>query len=482
MSRLPQLTLTALILGLAGTASGQGLGEKIAEILERNGLNVTPEERQKLIDAAKSETAGQQDALRQTSSDQVDAELRALRSALAMEPEGFVKLSTAPGEGITILSGDENFSLNLGVQIQIQASFTDLDENRDHYIDPGPPPSPIFGSSQDTSNWAVRRARILMQGHAFDPKFTYKLQFEGSNGSQVGAVAPNNQVGLLDAWVNYEFDPAFNLAAGQMKTPFGLQQTHLSWQLQTVERSNSSNFFAPPPRDVGGMIWGLFGEPDAPVIEYAVGIFNGESVGTANNEPGQQFVATLRFEPFGEEDRATLRPTWMQSEGDPMHLEDPYLQLGAGFTYDQDDNSAIASGRSVEHSKANVEAQFKMAGFSMQGEYFLDWFNPEGANARKNRGYYVQAGYFILPSEFEIYARYDQVDLSRAAVNSGYYSLAFPIFEVDEYTAGLGYFFSPDNPHAWKIQAEYVYRKSEGVGASLNFDDQIVRAMLTFVL
>lgn len=479
MSRLPKLTLLALILGLAGTSLGQEQQSELSKIL---GKNLSPEQEQALIRSMR-EALAEQDGPRATAGDELDAELKALRAALALEPEGGVKISTGPGRGITILSGDENFSLNLGAQIQIQASFTDLDDNRDNFTTTPPPPAapfPTFGTSNNSSNWAVRRARILMQGHAFDPKFTYKLQFEASNGSQVDATSANNSVGLLDAWVNYEFDPVFNLAAGQMKSPFGLQQTHMSARLQTVERSNSSNFFAPPPRDVGGMLWGLFGDADAPVIEYTVGVFNGESLGTANNETGQQFVATLRFEPFGEEDRQKLMPTWLQAEGDPMHLEDPYLQIGGGFAYDQDDNNA--TGRGVEHTKANVEMQFKMAGFSLQGEYFWDWFNPSTGSTRLNRGYYVQAGYFVLPSEFEIYARFDQVDLSQTAVSSGYYATPFPIYEVDEYTAGLGYYFSPDNPHAWKIQAEYVYRKSEGIGAGLNFDDQIIRAMLTFVL
>jgi phosphate-selective porin OprO/OprP len=484
MSRLPQLTLSALILGLAGSAAAQqGLGETFAEILERQtGKKLSPEDRQKLIDAAHREA--QQVPLRQTSNDELDAELSALRAALAAEPEGGAKISTGPGKGITILSGDENFSLNLGAQIQIQASYTDLDNNRVGHGAPPIPPFPAgttYGGNQDTSNWAVRRARILMQGHAFDPKFTYKLQFEASNGGQVDQTAPDNNVGLLDAWVNYEFDPVLNVAAGQMKSPFGLQQNHLSWRLQTVERSQASNFFAPPPRQIGGMIWGLFGEPDAPVIEYAVGAFNGEGVGVANDEPGQQFVAAVRLEPFGEEDRKKLAPTWMQSEGDPMHLEDPYLMIGGGGSYDSDDTNAQTSGRGVDLSRANIEGQFKMMGFSLQGEYFWEWWNPEDGTTRLNKGYYGQLGYFILPSEFEVYGRYDHIDISRTALSSQYYG-ANPTYEIDEYTLGFGYFFSPDNPHAWKIQAEYVYRQSEALGATLDFDDQIFRAMLTFVL
>jgi phosphate-selective porin OprO/OprP len=460
---------------VAERALAQQLGSSLADILERHGIHLTPAERAELVDAARRDQESQASeipALRQAAGDELDAELRALRTTLAAEPEGRARIEGGAGKGFTLISADEDFSLKLTAILQIQASYTDLDRNRVGHGAPPIPPFPAgttFGGDQDTSNWSVRRAWMVWTGHAFDPKLTYKLQYETGGGNVI----------LLDGWVNYAFEQEFQLSLGQQKSPFGLHQMHRASGLQTIESPRSSAFFAPDDREIGAMGWGLIGTPDSTVFEYMVGIFNGEGKGNSNNDTGQQIAAAVRLEPFGEVDRKKLLPTWSQYEGDVTHSEDPYLQVGAGLVYDPDQNNA--TGRGVERTEMNVELQLLFQGFSLQGEYYWDYVNPADQGTATSYGYYAQAGYFVLPSELELYGRYDHLDESRRIVSSLYYGNS-PVYEVDEYTLGVGYFFSASNPHALKIQAEYVHRVTQELGATLQFDDDIVRAMLTVVL
>jgi hypothetical protein len=460
---------------VAERSFAQELGKSLADILERHGIQLTPEERAQLVDAARRDQQAQSaevPALRQAAGDELDAELRALRSTLSAEPEGKARIEGGAGKGFTLISADEHFSLKLSALLQIQASYTDLDSNRVGHGAPPIPPFPAgttYGGDQDTSNWQVRRAWMMWTGHAFDPKLTYDLQYETGGGNVI----------ILDGLVSYAFEQEIQLTVGQQKSPFGMHQLHRASGLQTLESPRSSSFFAPDDREIGAMGWGLIGSPDSTVLESAVAIFNGEGKGQNNNDPGQQLVAAVRLEPFGEADRKTLTPTWRQDEGDVFHSEDPYLQLGAGMVYNPDTNNA--TGRGVERTEMNVELQFFFQGLSLQGEHYWDYVNPADEGTATSYGYYAQAGYFVLPSEFELYARYDHLDESRRIVSSLYYGNS-PVYEVDEYTVGFGYFFSAANPHAWKIQAEYVHRVTDELGATLQFDDDIFRAMLTVVL
>ena len=59
------------------------------------------------------------------------------------------------------------------------------------------------------------------------------------------------------------------------------------------------------------------------------------------------------------------------------------------------------------------DAAFKWRGFSAQGEYFG---KAEGQNLGRtvhSRGFYGQAGYFLLPKKLEVAARYSSVDPNR---------------------------------------------------------------------
>ncbi|MBL8900793.1 MAG: hypothetical protein JNM84_24390, partial [Planctomycetes bacterium] len=250
----------------------QELGRSLAEILERHGIPLTPEERDQLVEAARRDQQAQSaevPALRQAAGDELDAELRALRATPSAEPEGKARIEGGAGKGFTLISADEDFSLKLSALLQIQASYTDLDSNRVGHGAPPIPPFPAgttFGGDQDTSNWSVRRAWMMWTGHAFDPKLTYDLQYETGGGNVI----------ILDGLVSYAFEQEIQLTVGQQKSPFGMHQLHRASGLQTLESPRSSSFFAPDDREIGAMAWGLIGAPDASVFEYAVAIFNGE--------------------------------------------------------------------------------------------------------------------------------------------------------------------------------------------------------------
>ena len=124
----------------------------------------------------------------------------------------------------------------------------------------------------------------------------------------------------------------------------------------------------------------------------------------------------------------------------------------------------------VHYNEAEIDAAFKWHGFSTQAEYM--WAQADGQtsnNTARARGYYVQAGYCIIPSTLELSARYSYLDPNRDVSNDHWV----------ETTGAVSWYI---NKHNLKIQADYTNIHKQGriasTGASATAsptDDQQVR-------
>src|SRR5262249_33865127 len=125
---------------------------------------------------------------------------------------------------------------------------------------------------------------IIFSGHATEPIF---WEFSFSNFYDI--------VALLDAYVNFNYDPRFQVQIGRYKTPFGYEFYHMKlWDLMAPERSLFANNYS-GNRRFGVMAHGeLFDQ----CLEYALGSFNTQrnSLRPFNNRP--DFEAFLTFKPF----------------------------------------------------------------------------------------------------------------------------------------------------------------------------------------
>ncbi len=136
------------------------------------------------------------------------------------------------------------------------------------------------------------RTRIYFEGHATKP-ISWEFSFQNFYDS----------VALLDAYVNFDYDPRFQVQIGRFKNPFTYEfyRMHI-WDLMDPERSLFANNYE-ANRRFGLMGHGvLFGEG----LEYALGTFNTQrnSLRPFNNR--QDFEAFLNFKPFYEREEGFL--------------------------------------------------------------------------------------------------------------------------------------------------------------------------------
>src|SRR5262245_42423907 len=128
------------------------------------------------------------------------------------------------------------------------------------------------------------RTRVYFEGN-----FTRPIQYEFSFQNTF------DTVGLLDAYVNFNYDPRFQVRLGRYKTPFTYEwyRVHI-WDTLAPERSlYATNYES--NRRFGLMGWGVLWDNR---VEYAVGTFNTQrnSLQPFNNR--QDVMAFLNFKPF----------------------------------------------------------------------------------------------------------------------------------------------------------------------------------------
>ena len=125
---------------------------------------------------------------------------------------------------------------------------------------------------------------IIFKGHVTEPiswEFSYQNFYD--------------VVALLDAYVNFNYDPRFQVQIGRFKNPFGYEFYHLKlWDLMAPERSLFANNYS------GNRRFGVMGHGELfdECLEYALGSFDSQrnSLRPFNNR--QDFEAFLNFKPF----------------------------------------------------------------------------------------------------------------------------------------------------------------------------------------
>ncbi len=116
---------------------------------------------------------------------------------------------------------------------------------------------------------------------------------------------------------------------------------------------------------------------------------------------------------------------------------------------------------SDDKSDFDCEPQCHLAGGSFAAEYYDLNADPDQGGDLDAAGYYVQAGYQVLPKTLELAVRYSEIESADA-------NTTVP-FDRSETQFGVNYYFKK---HAAKLQADYTM-----VEADLNADkdDDIIR-------
>jgi len=361
-------------------------------------------------------------------------------------------VSYQPGKGLVATTADGNYRLQLGGYAQLIYRYTDLDDQ----------------NKDDTSDFDIRRFKLQMQGHLINKRFGYKFQGEISDGFKTE-----------DAYLNYSFAAPFKVQFGQFKPPQARQELISASRQLFPERSLANDTFN-LGRDQGVQAMGNLAEK---LVEYQFGLFNGNGPNTSNPDNRHMLAGRLDFNPLGA----------MKMDEAGWPTDKPLLNLGGSFAWNKVGANDVGSGFDRDNDVMDVAlgldsldaATFNAAygseltwllwtaninaawcGASFAGEYYRLSADPDQGDDWDADGYYVQAGYQIIPNQLELALRYSEIESDDVNASAK--------FDKAETQLGVNYYLSG---HAAKVQADYTWKSDD---LADNKDDRVARLQLQF--
>ena len=308
--------------------------------------------------------------------------------------------------------------------------------------------------ARDNNTFGLRRARLLLFGHAFSPKWRYMIMPEmttaysttntvtrtsvtgvDSGGDTFAFTLEDDDVDrndrgfrLLYLWGEYAASEAFNIRFGEFKTPMHRQYTTASnvQQLPDFPLTTITEPFV-PGFQTGVNIWGKLASKK---FHYDLFAVNGSGLDHVNINKSMRVGTRLVYDLLGQDVPYT--------DGDLAYSEEPLLAVGGHFSYERADGTVVGSyAPGDDMFRASMDGVLKYKGFSFDPEGYF--FYNKSQNL-KHWGMTVQTGYFIIPKKFDI-------DLQASAI---WYDGALN----DQYVFGGGwdyYFYG----HPVKLQMDY---------------------------
>jgi phosphate-selective porin OprO and OprP len=344
------------------------------------------------------------------------------------EPRGWV--DGKPGSGITLHAPGDAASLTIRSRFQVRATAV----------------IPADGQAA-FSEILVRRARITLAGHAFDPHLRYQLSF-GLAFREHEKDAPRP---LMDAYLHWEATRDVQVRVGQAFVPYSRQRNNSSGSMELVDRSivvGELNL----DRDVGVQLRsddlaGLGGR-----LTYAVGCFGGEGRNRPGNIAGALVAGRVSVRPMGAFSDLT--------EADLDFYETPKLGIGVSAASNTNTNRAESTGGAAfegatfDYLHGGADVMMKWAGSSVQGEVLYrragedsvtDSETGERVYSRSAWGWFAQGSRMLTP-RVGLAARYGRL-YPFAGTDPN-------LLEAQELGGGVSYYV---HRHALKVQVDYFY-------------------------
>ncbi len=358
-----------------------------------------------------------------------------------------------PGKGIVAETADGKYLARVGGYVQLLYKFTAADDN----------------SGKDTSDYDIRRFKLQLQGHLVSKKFGYKFQADMQSGFQTE-----------DAYLSYKFAAPLTVQFGQYKPPQARQELTSASRQLLPDRSLANDTFN-LGRDLGLQATGSFADS---LVEYRVGIFNGNGPNQGNQNNQHMLAGRIDFNPLG-----TYK---MDEAGWPS--EKPLLNIGASYameTLKEDDfdqinfdNDLIEKFLGLRSAVNDFNAQFgsevdwdvwtlnliaRWLGATFAAEYYSASADPDNGKDFDGDGYYVQGGYQVIPSTLELVVRHSEIQSNDGNAPGA------ARFDKSDTSVGVNYYFKK---HNLKIQSDYTMVNDDLKDGR---DDNIFRLQAQFV-
>jgi phosphate-selective porin len=289
------------------------------------------------------------------------------------------------------------------------------------------PASATAFDDKDVSSFRVRRARIKIGGHGFQPWLKYYVEYDWVSNT------------LLDYRIDIARFKWATLRVGQWKVEYNRERVDSSGAQQFVERSIVNSPFT-LDRQIGARLGGHFFENTHAYLVYNVGVFTGIGINQSHNDDKHMlYIARLQWNFMGRD--------LPFSQSDTEYTEDPTGSLAFAAAHNRADRfnfPTLARGAGVvdgqfEINQAVEEVAFKYRGFSLQQEFHVKGVENKSVQSRTTLvGAYVQAGYFphymidFIPKPLEVAFRYAFVDPNDTVRND----------VLREHTIALNWFFA----------------------------------------
>ena len=313
-----------------------------------------------------------------------------------------------------------------------------------------------FGQTALKDRFRLRRARINLTGD-FAEQFDFKI--EGDFEQSDGISSSRTDFSATDIFINWHQFPAAQIKVGQWKAPFGLEQTTPDTSLYTIERTLPTGAIT-PERQIGAQLWGKpftnIWPDQKDLLTYYAGIFNGNGRNINNNDNNNfmyvgRLESTLFKDVFG-------KGSFLKLGGDVLNSRDD-----KGTNISQSGNLLVNADGSLspftlpgadERTAWSVDAWLKVGPFDLIGEYLQEKVNgrtvngvPPGFADFTTDGYYVTAGYFLIPKKLQAVAQWQYLNPGQKG-DDGLYSIL----------GGLNYYIHGDD---LKLMVNYIHTWSD---------------------
>ena len=261
-----------------------------------------------------------------------------------------------------------------------------------------------------TDSFSIPRARLTLSGELIK-NVRFRIQVDGVKSPA-----------LIDANVDFLFNPAYGLRIGQYYVPVSLENNTSDSDMDTILRSQVVNALAPSRdigsqgRDIGAMFMGR-----CSIAEYYLGVFNGAGINKQDTNKAKDLSGRL-----------------------VLH---PVKSLAVGGSFYKGRNNPVLTGPDLGRDRIALEAAWLPGPFSFKGEFL--WAKDD---VTSKSGWYVQGGYYFLPGRFQAIIKWDTYDKNRELSGD----------RADLFTLGANWFLWGKT----KIVANYTLYRTEGQGTT----------------
>lgn len=327
----------------------------------------------------------------------------------------------------------------------------------------------------DTNNFELRRVRMKIGGHGYQPWLKYYFELDLQPSKTVGS-SSSDRTRLIDWRIDVQPWSWLGVRVGQWKVNYNRERVDSSGRQQFVERSIVNRVFT-VDRQVGAMLQGRLFKGTHADMRYYGGVFNGEGRATDNFDTSMLWMGRLQWNFLGRDLK------WRQS--DVKRHKKPAGSLAfAAATNDSPCTRWSSSGcgnlsgfSGIDGATATDKFQteqfvqefaFKYKGLSLQQEYHWKNIDDHDGIDFNLQGSYAQVGYFFnelvkaVPEQLEVAFRYafvDEPDSSALSLTNN----------RDEYTLGLNYFIAGHNN---KVSMDVSYLTLDDASSG-RFEDDI---------